>query len=589
MKNAMISLTVVLGLLVVANNAAPIARRDDDADSCPATLRGPSGNAYFAFSTNLSVQTAREACASCYGGSLANVGAADLQFLGKNLESSSWIKAWNGDDYDSSCLTIQPKAGAQPGVGIDATCASQMWPLCTASAEHAEGIQRTQEEQEQTGETIITLAVPYIQKYAPAPEAIAVQDDATAVAALEPTKVDAEVNAVVPDATGPVDPTVTCPKKPDGTYQTDGSCIEPIEEAAAVVVVEEPTKVIDDSAKEQEVVPDSTTPAAPCVTCPGPDATPAEVVLEAPTKVVDEVNAALEVVPDSTSPAGPCVTCPGHGIEAAEVVTEEPSKVVAEVNPEVVVPDATHPIEPTVTCPRRPEDSIDTEGCIQSQEDAAAVVIEEPAKVDAEANNAAVPEVAPVIEAAASVAEAAAPITEATVPVVETVAPVVEAAAPVAEAAAPVVEAETPVVETETPVVEAETPIVEAAVPVIEAAVPVVEADAPVVEAAVPVVETVAPAAEVAPVTPTASAETVDSLATEKEKIQAAFEADTGACSSQLALGEQDPLVNEYVIATLSDTASCSEARQEALTADVQDRVAHYEAAHAQAQAVIQA
>jgi hypothetical protein len=66
-----------------------------------------------AFSTNLSIQTAREACASCYGGSLANVGAADLNFLGNNLESTSWIKAWNGDDYSSGCLTIHPSAGAR--------------------------------------------------------------------------------------------------------------------------------------------------------------------------------------------------------------------------------------------------------------------------------------------------------------------------------------------------------------------------------------------------------------------------------------------------------------------------------------------
>jgi hypothetical protein len=44
----MVSLTAVLGLLVVAVNAAPIiAKRDDNAASCPGTLRGPSGNAYF--------------------------------------------------------------------------------------------------------------------------------------------------------------------------------------------------------------------------------------------------------------------------------------------------------------------------------------------------------------------------------------------------------------------------------------------------------------------------------------------------------------------------------------------------------------
>jgi hypothetical protein len=35
------------------------------------------------------------------------------------------------------------------------------------------------------------------------------------------------------------------------------------------------------------------------------------------------------------------------------------------------------------------------------------------------------------------------------------------------------------------------------------------------------------------------------------------------------------------MIETLSETASCSEARQEAIAADVQARVAHYEAAQA--------
>ncbi|KAG0268330.1 hypothetical protein BGZ95_002502 [Linnemannia exigua] len=529
MKNTVVSLTIVLGLLVVANNAAPIARRDDDAASCPATLRGPSGNAYFAFSTNLGIQTAKEACASCYGGSLANVGAADLQFLGKNLESSSWIKAWNGDDYASSCLTIQPKAGAQPGVGVDATCASQMWPLCTASAEQAEWLQRTQEqeeqEQEQSGETIVTLAVPYVEKNAPA-------------AALEPTKVDAEVAALVPDGTSPIVPTVTCPKKPDGSYQTDDSCITPAEEAAVVVVVEEPINVVDDAAKTPvpdsttpgpdapavadavlelptkvdaevnaalEAVPDSTGPDGPCVTCPGNGVVAAaEVVVEEPTHVVEEAKAQEVVVPDSTNPAGPCVTCPGNGIDSvADVVIEEPTKVVAEVNAEVVVPDTTRPMEPAVTCPRRPEGQYEAEGaCIQSEEVPAAVVVEEPTKVEAEVINAIVP-------------DSTGPSTS--------------------------------------------------------------------------VAEVAPPTAEVAPATPATAFEVVDPLTFEKEKVQAAFEADAGACSSQLALGEQDPLVNEYVIETLSETASCSEARQEALTADVQDRVAHYEAAQAKAQDQAQA
>ncbi|KAG0300159.1 hypothetical protein BGZ97_003364, partial [Linnemannia gamsii] len=413
MKIAMVSLTAVLGLLVVAVNAAPIiAKRDDNAASCPGTLRGPSGNAYFAFSTNLSIQTAREACASCYGGSLANVGAADLNFLGNNLESTSWIKAWNGDDYSSGCLTIHPSAGAQPGVGIDANCASQMWPLCTASAERVEGLQRIDEEQQHTREeTIVTLAVPYEQKdTAPAPETIAGKD-----AVLEPTKVDAEVSAGAPDVTGPEGPTVTCPKKPDGTSQTDGACIEATKEAAAVVIVaEEPTKVVDE-ATAQEVVPDATAPASSCVTYPSHGVVAAEVILEEPTniiadvtnaveeptKVVDETKA-KEPAPDATTPAVPCVTCPGLEATAAEIVVEQPTEVAAENS--AVIPDATGPVSPDVTCPRS---AVQT-GCIVPEE-AAAVVQEEPAAPAAEP-------VAPAAEPVTPAAEPVAPATDSVAP-----------------------------------------------------------------------------------------------------------------------------------------------------------------------------
>ncbi|KAG0289399.1 hypothetical protein BGZ96_007049 [Linnemannia gamsii] len=529
----MLSLTVVLGLLVVLANAAPIvSKRDDDAASCPSTLRGPSGNAYFAFSTNLSIQTAREACASCYGGSLANVAAIDLQFLGNNIESTSWIKAWNGDDYSSSCLTIQPNAGAQPGVGIDATCASRMWPLCTASAEQVEGLQRIEEEQQQTGEeTVSTLAVPYKQMdAAPTPEAIAVLD-----AALAPTKVDAEVNIAAPDATRPDGPKVTCPK-PDGTHQNDGACIETDEEAVAVaVVMEEPTKVVDE-ARAQEVVPDSTTPTGPCVTCPSHGVAAAEIIVEEPNKVVEE-DKAEKAVPDSTTPAAPCVTCPGLEAIAAEIVVEQPTKVEAEDN--AVFPDATHPIEPTVTCPRKSSGDYHSESnCIQSEEIATAVVVGEPTKVAAE-DNAVVP--------------------DATGPV----APDVTCPRGVKGQA-----------QTDSSCIVAE----EAVVVVQE------EPTAPIAPAAEPVALATAEAlgsapAEVLTPTPASAAEIIDALTVEKEKLQAAFEADTGSCSSQLALGEQDPLVNEYMVETLSETAGCSEARQEATNADVQARVARYEAA----------
>ncbi|KAG0045683.1 hypothetical protein BGZ89_005537, partial [Linnemannia elongata] len=108
-----------------------------------------------------------------------------------------------------------------------------------------------------------------------------------------------------------------------------------------------------------------------------------------------------------------------------------------------------------------------------------------------------------------------------------------------------------------------------------------------VAEVTAPVVaEATTPAtAEVCAPVPAAADETLDTLTLEKEKVQAAFEEDTGSCSSQLAMGEQDPLVNEYVIETLAETATCSEARQEALAADVQARVARYEATQTTLQA----
>ncbi|KAF9148750.1 hypothetical protein BG015_009494 [Linnemannia schmuckeri] len=545
MKAAMISLTVVLGLLVAPINAVPIiAKRDDDVASCPVTLHGPSGNAYFAFSTNLSIQTAREACASCYGGSLANVGAADLQFLGSNLESASWIKAWNGDDYSGSCLTIQFNAGAQPGVGIDANCGSQMWPLCTASTEQAEGLQRIEEEQEAEEETIITLAVPYKQSdAAPTPETVIVHD-----VALEPTKVDAEDNAVVPDATRPAEPAVTCPKKSDGTYHIDGSCIEAAEEAVAVIVVEEPTKVVGE-AKVQEVVPSSTAPAGPCVTCPGHGVVAAEVVLEEPTKVVkDAINT---VSPDSTSPAAPCVTCSSPEVNAAEVIVEQSTKVETEANADVV-PDATRPNEPAMTCPKKPDGNYETESsCIQSEKFAAAVVVEEPTKIVAEANAVVPGSTGPVSSDVTCPRSVNSQIQTDGCIVHEEAATVVQE-----EVAAPVA------------------PVAEVIVPAAEPVVPAAEITAPIVaEVAVPA------AAEAPAPAPAAAVEAVDALTIEKEKVQAAFEEDTGSCSSQLALGEQDPLVNEYMIETLSETATCSKARQEALAADVQARVTRYEAA----------
>lgn len=339
----------------------------------------------------------------------------------------------------------------EPGVGVDAACASKMWPLCTASAEQVEGLQRIEEEQPQTGEeTISTLAVPYKQEdAASATETIAVLD-----ATLAPTKVDAEVSTAAPDATRPDGPKVTCPKKPEGTHQTDGACVEETQEALAVAVVnEEPTKVeVEDNA----VVPDATHPIEPTVTCPKKSS--------GDYQSKNNCIQSEEVV--------------------AAVVVEEPTKVAAGDN--AVVPDATGPISPDVTCPRGVNGQIQTgSNCVVPEE--AAVVVQE-----------------------------------------ESTALVAPAAEPVAPTAA----------------------------------------------------EPPAPAtAEVLNPTPAAAAEIIDALTVEKEKLQAAFEADTGSCSSQLALGEQDPLINEYMIETLSETVGCSEARQDAITADVQARVARYEAA----------
>lgn len=459
----------------------------------------------------------------------------------------------------------------EPGVGIDATCASQMWPLCTASAEQSEGLQRIEEEQPAGEETIITLAVPYKQANAtPASESATVLD-----VTLEPTKVDAEVNAVVPDATRPAEPAVTCPKNPDGTYQTDGSCIEPAEEAAAIVVIEEPTKVVNE-ATAQEVIPDSTTPASPCVTCPGHGVVAAEVVLEEPTKIVaDAINA---VIPDSTTLAAPCVTCPGPEASAAEVVVvEQPTKVEAEANADIV-PDATHPIEPAVTCPKNADGNYESENsCIQSEEIAATVVVEEPTKVAVE-DNAVVPDSTgpahPDVTCPRGVNGEIQPDgcivhEEAAVIQEEVAAPV----APVAEVPIPAAE----------PVAEPIAPVAEPVAPAAEPIDPVAEPVASTAEVAAPVVPEVA--AQAAAPAPAAAVETVDALTLEKEKVQAAFEEDTGSCSSQLAIGEQDPLVNEYMIETLAETATCSEARQEALNADVQARVARYEAAQTAPQA----
>jgi len=66
---------------------------------------------WIAFSSTLNNKVAQQACASCYNGFLADVSVTDMQFLAENLEQTSWIKSWNGDDYSGSCMTIQPNGG----------------------------------------------------------------------------------------------------------------------------------------------------------------------------------------------------------------------------------------------------------------------------------------------------------------------------------------------------------------------------------------------------------------------------------------------------------------------------------------------
>ncbi|KAF9331233.1 hypothetical protein BG006_005897 [Podila minutissima] len=197
-KSKLLSLPFVLGLLLSTASASPIphsrlSRRNEQAQGCPGTLSGPSGNDYFAFSSNLSNEVAKKACASCYGGILANVGTSDLQFLGTNLEQPSWIRSWNGDDYSSSCLTIQPSGGAEPGVTVDSACSSQNWPLCQATSKIPDSILRV----ESSAATLTSLAIAYTPSQE-TPKADTVEDVVAAPEAV--TSVPETVNQVAAPA-----------------------------------------------------------------------------------------------------------------------------------------------------------------------------------------------------------------------------------------------------------------------------------------------------------------------------------------------------------------------------------------------------
>ncbi|KAF9362264.1 hypothetical protein BGX34_006507 [Mortierella sp. NVP85] len=168
-----------------------------------------------------------------------------------------------------------------------------------------------------------------------------------------------------------------------------------------------------------------------------------------------------------------------------------------------------------------------------------------------------------------------APVTEAPIPAVDAFAPVAEAPAPVAvDGSAPAlvataVDAPGPIAEA--PVLatvdgSAPAPVAEAPVPaavggsapaVAEAPAPVaVDGSAPAAVAKVPV-----PAAVEAPVpaaVPAEEEQMMSTLAAEKEQFRVAFEEEQAACSKELAIGEQDPLVNLYMIEKAAHSAKCS-------------------------------
>ncbi|KAF9274508.1 hypothetical protein BGZ68_000576, partial [Mortierella alpina] len=157
---------------------------------------------YTAFNSNLNNQVAQEACASCYAGVLANVGISDMEFLTANLQQSSWIKAWNGDDYAGSCLTLQPSGGAAPTVGVDSACASEMWPLCVANADLANSGQLIEA---QSVNTLSALAVPFVRRDV-------IEGTVSAI-------IDGDI---VPDPSTPAVPEVTCSKRVEVAETVEG-------------------------------------------------------------------------------------------------------------------------------------------------------------------------------------------------------------------------------------------------------------------------------------------------------------------------------------------------------------------------------
>ncbi|KAG0241670.1 hypothetical protein BGX31_000973, partial [Mortierella sp. GBA43] len=306
--NTIISLTVVLGLLISSSNAAPIAekrepikRRQDAVQACPGTLRGPSGNAYFAFSTNLENNVAQQACASCHNGVLADVSVGDLEFLRGNVEQDSWVKSWNGDDYSGSCVTLR-RNGGTPSVGIDSACASQLWPLCVAKAEQ-DGAQRLEDPQAD-GSSITTLAVPFPPGAAPETPNVANIPDAAPQAGEEAVATTSVNEGVQADSTG-VDPAMVT---------------SPLNEEVTPTVIEEKTQ------------PDGAAPSNPEVTSPkmlegGVDVEATQVVAEAPAPAAEAPAPAAEApAPVAEAPA-PVAEAPAPAAEAPAPAAEVPAPV----------------------------------------------------------------------------------------------------------------------------------------------------------------------------------------------------------------------------------------------------------------------
>ncbi|KAF9937140.1 hypothetical protein BGZ67_001642, partial [Mortierella alpina] len=311
---AILSISAVFGLLIATAPAAPIAdsrlvRRDD---SCPGTLRAPSGNSYFAFNSNLNNQVAQEACASCYGGTLANVGISDMEFLTANLQQTSWIKAWNGDDYSGSCMTLQPIGGATPMIGVDSSCASEIWPLCNANADMA-GSGAPVEAQSVT--TLGALAVPFVRRDvapweaidpavipAPAAEVVAIAEN---VEGTVSTIIDGEI---VPDPSTPAVPEITCSKRVEVAETVEGDA--QAQPASSDPTVQNTTECLNvDEAEDRTANAPTDGFGLPAIQVP----TPVIPVPEIPTPVVP--------VPELPTPELPTPVVPAIEVPTPELPT----------------------------------------------------------------------------------------------------------------------------------------------------------------------------------------------------------------------------------------------------------------------------